>query len=95
MTEHDEFEKWYADRTMKDVADTDLFGNLARQAFQAGRAHERASFAEECVRELEMIWKRENEVYKKSPSSYNEGWVDGVDEMIGVIKRLTQERGGK
>lgn len=43
----DSFEEWFANRTMKDVSDTDLFGNLARQAWNASRASLLAELASE------------------------------------------------
>lgn len=40
--------------------------------------------------QMEAIWKKENEVYKKTPSSYNEGWVDGYEEAIQMVERYWQ-----
>lgn len=38
------------------------------------------------IDKLEALLKREQAVYKQTPSPYNEGWVDGCEETIKMVK---------
>lgn len=70
------FEKWYAERKTSDVSDTDMFGNLARQAWQASRA----AFAAELVEKLDA------RIYGGDARHgvYNAGINDAIDIVKGI-----------
>jgi hypothetical protein len=52
------------------------------------RAHRIAALSKGAVmKELDEFWKREEAVYKKTQSSYNEGFVDAIEECKQLVRK--------
>ena len=93
MTEHDgELERALRDHINRGWESTNShFADMKHgfiSGFDAGRAHERASFAEECVRELSAERKP---MMDEATMTRNAVFA----EAISIISRLAQERGGE